>query len=127
MTLKRNPEVKAKLAKVNLIDSDIVTVALGYDDMEPHFMNVSLENISEEEEVALIIGAVHDATTIGNIVLAITGNIDYKPESRAEAVKFIAEKADDAFYNYLLLQGFDILTDTDKMRKQLEELLAAEF
>jgi hypothetical protein len=127
MTLKRNPEVKAKLAKVSLIDSDLVTVALGYADMEPDFMNASLENISEEVEVALIISAVNDFNVVGNVILAINGNLDYQPKSKAEAVKFIAEKADDVFYNYLLLQGFDILTDTDKMRKHLTELLAAEF
>lgn len=122
-----NPENRKMFANATIDTSkgDTIQASLGLAEDAENFSlhNLDLSNLERQHELAFLIAAVTNPMELPDIFMAIDKEWSgLKYESKAEVIKYVAQKASDDMYAYLVLKGFNFMAE---YVSQMRELLAS--
>lgn len=122
-----NPENRKIFANATIDTSkgDTIQASLGLAEDAENFSlhNLDLSNLERQHELAFLIAAITNPMELPDIFMAIDkewSGLNY--ESKAEVIKYVAQKASDDMYAYLVLKGFNFMAE---YVSQMGEMLAS--
>lgn len=123
-----NPENRKMFANATIDTSkgDTIQASLGLAEDAENFSlhNLDLSNLERQHELAFLIAAITNPMELPDIFMAIDKEWSgLKYETKAEVVKYVAQKASDDMYAYLVLKGFNFMAE---FVSQMEEMLASD-
>lgn len=122
-----NPENRKMFANATIDTSkgDTIQASLGLAEDAENFSlhNLDLSNLERQHELAFLIAAITNPMELPDIFMAIDKEWSgLKYESKAEVLKYVAQKASDDMYAYLVLKGFNFMAE---YVSQMGEMLAS--
>lgn len=122
-----NPENRKMFANATIDTSkgDTIQASLGLAEDAENFSlhNLDLSNLERQHELAFLIAAITNPMELPDIFMAIDKEWSgLKYETKAEVVKYVAQKASDDMYAYLVLKGFNFMAE---YVSQIGEMLAS--
>lgn len=122
-----NPENRKMFANATIDTSkgDTIQASLGLAEDAENFSlnNLDLANLERQHELAFLITAIANPVELPDIFMAIDKEWSgLKYETKAEVIKYVAQKASDDMYAYLVLKGFNFMAEHVS---QMGELLAS--
>lgn len=122
-----NPENRKIFANATIDTSkgDTIQASLGLAEDAENFSlhNLDLSNLERQHELAFLIAAITNPMELPDIFMAIDKEWSgLKYESKAEVIKYVAQKASDDMYAYLVLKGFNFMAE---YVSQMGEMLAS--
>lgn len=122
-----NPENRKVFANATIDTSKGNTIQsmLGLAEDADNFSlkDLDLANLARQHELAFLIAALANPVELPDIFMAIDKEWSgLKYDTKAEVIKYIAQKASDDIYAYLVLKGFNFMAEyVTKMEAMLDD------
>ena len=122
-----NPENRKVFANATIDTSKGNTIQsmLGLAEDADNFSlkDLDLANLARQHELAFLIAALANPMELPDIFMAIDKEWSgLKYDTKAEVIKYIAQKASDDIYAYLVLKGFNFMAEyVTKMEAMLDD------
>ena len=122
-----NPENRKVFANAAIDTSkgDTIQSVLGLAEDADNFSlkDLDLANLARQHELAFLIAALANPMELPDIFMAIDKEWSgLKYDTKAEVIKYIAQKASDDMYAYLVLKGFNFMAEyVAKMEAMLDD------
>lgn len=122
-----NPENRKVFANaaIDISKGDTIQSVLGLAEDADNFSlkDLDLANLARQHELAFLIAALANPMELPDIFMAIDKEWSgLKYDTKAEVIKYIAQKASDDMYAYLVLKGFNFMAEyVTKMEAMLDD------